>query len=92
MLFEGVGFVFDLPHSQVLGSCSHDVLPLSVNIWNPHNFGGWEFMLELVNLLEPIIWLVKLQVNDINLVVHAVDVITTHSHDELVIFSVSKRN
>ena len=42
-------------------------------------------MFELVDLLEPVIWLAELQINDVNLVVHRVGVITSHCHLEFVI-------
>jgi len=49
-------------------------------------------MLKFVNFLEAIIWLVKVQVNDVDLVVHRVSVVRPYSHLELVIFTGSKSN
>lgn len=47
-------------------------------------------MLKFIDLLEPIIWLVKVQIDNINLVIHAICVVTAYGHYELVIFAGSE--
>ena len=49
-------------------------------------------MFEFINFPKTFIWLFEVEINDIDLVVHGVCIVTRYSHLEFVIFSVSKSN
>lgn len=49
-------------------------------------------MLEFVYLHESIIWLAQIQRNNVDLIIHCVNVVTRHCHVKLVVFSIPERN
>ena len=82
-----------LPYPQVLSGRGKDVLPCPLDIRDPHHFGRWELMLELIDFLEAILAIfIEPKVNDIHLIIHRVSVIAGHCHLELVILPVPEGN
>ena len=87
MLLEGIGILLFLPNSQVFGSGCENIFASAFLVWDPHNLGGRELVLKFIDLLEAVVGFVKTEVNDVDLVVHAVRVVAAHGHLELVVFS-----
>lgn len=87
MLLVGIGLFLELPNSEIFCCGCHDVLSLSFHVWDPHNLGWWEFVLNFIYFLEAVIRLFEPQVNDVDLVVHAVSVVASHCHHELVVLA-----
>lgn len=90
MLFEGVCFILHFPNSKILCCCSHDIFSLSFHIRYPHYFCRRKLMFKFIYLFKSIVWLFKIQINNINLVIHTVCVIATNSHYKFIIFSSSE--
>lgn len=70
VLFECICLFLLLPDSEILCCSCENVFSGSFDIRNPHYFGWWELVLEFVNFGKPIVGLIKIQINNINLVVH----------------------
>jgi hypothetical protein len=47
---------------------------------------------EFINFPEAFVWLFEIEINDVDLVVHGVCIVTRYGHLEFVIFSVSESN
>ena len=92
MFFVSISFFLDFPHSQIFSSCRKNIFFTSLNIRNPHYFSGWKLVFKLIYFSKAFIWCFKVEINNINLIVHGVSVVTRHCHLKFIIFSISESN
>ena len=83
-------FFLNFPHSQIFSCCGQNIFPGPFNIWNPHNLSWRKFVFKFIDFLESFIWFLKVQIYNINLIVHWICVVTWDCHLEFVVFPVSK--
>ena len=91
MLNKRVGLLIHFPYPETLSSGGKYILTITLNIRDPHHLGRREVVLEFINFDEPIIGLPQIQRNDVDLVVHSVNIIARHSHVKLVILPIPER-
>lgn len=92
VFFKCVIAFLHLPYTQVLCGCRQYVFARSFDIRNPHYLCWWEFMLELIDFPKSIVRLAKIEVNNVDLVIHRVSVVGPYRHLKLIIFARSKCN
>lgn len=90
MLFVSICLFLDLPYSQIFSGGGQDVFLASFDIWDPHYFSWWKLVFEFINFSEAFVWLFKVQINDVDLIVHRVSVITRYRHLKFIILTISK--
>jgi hypothetical protein len=70
MFLVRIRFFLNFPNSQIFSRRGQYILLASFNIWDPHNFGWWKFVFEFIDFPKTFIWLFKVEINDIDLIVH----------------------
>jgi hypothetical protein len=92
VFFECVVALLCFPNAKILCCGRKDVFARALDVRDPHDFGGREFVLELIDFSESVVGFAKVKINYIYLVVHGVCVVGTHCHLEFVIFARSECN
>lgn len=90
VFFVRVCFFLYFPDSKVFCSRGKNIFSCAVNIWDPHYFSWWKFMFEFIDFSKSFVWLFKIEINNVDTVIHRISVIAWHRHLKLVIFPISK--